>query len=227
MNCSGNTRPESAAAATARQQAMRLLDRLQLAYPDARCALHFNSPFQLLVATILSAQCTDQQVNRVTPELFRRFPDAATLAQAPLADIEQAIHSTGFYRSKARNLSGMATVLHTEYGGAVPPDMEALVALPGVGRKTANVVLGTAFGLPGMVVDTHVKRVAFRFGWTRHVDPAKIEGDLCTLLPSSAWTATGHLLIQHGRAVCKAPTPLCTACPVLLQCPRTGVKKSR
>jgi endonuclease III len=205
----------------------RILAILALTYPEARCALHFNSPFQLLVATILSAQCTDQQVNRVTPELFRRFPNAVALAQAPLDELEQAVHSTGFYRSKARNLLGMASVLVKDYGGAVPSNLEALVALPGVGRKTANVVLGTAFGIPGMVVDTHVKRVAFRLGWTRHRDPVKIERDLCTRLPKADWTAAGHLLIQHGRAICKAPVPLCTVCPLLPECPRLGVSRSR
>jgi endonuclease III len=209
------------------QQAAGVLEILARTYPEARCALHFSSPFQLLVATILSAQCTDQQVNRVTPLLFQRFPDAVALAQAPLAEVEQLIHSTGFYHSKARNLLGMAAGLQARHHGQVPKTLEELVALPGVGRKTANVVLGTAFGIPGMVVDTHVKRVSFRLGWTRQIDPVKIERDLCALLPSSAWTSAGHLLIQHGRAICKAPSPLCTCCPVLAQCPRLGVHKAR
>lgn len=205
----------------------RVLAILARTYPDARCALHFDSPFQLLVATILSAQCTDQQVNRVTPELFRRFPDAAALAQASLDELEQIVHSTGFYRSKARNLLSMAKALVMSNGGEVPHSLDELVALPGVGRKTANVVLGTTFGIPGMVVDTHIKRVSFRLGWTRHHDPVKIEGDLCALLPRAVWTAAGHLLIHHGRAICKAPVPLCTACPLLPECPRLGVGRSR
>jgi endonuclease III len=209
------------------EQPGRVLVILARLYPEARCALHFSSPFQLLVATILSAQCTDQQVNRVTPELFRRYPDAAALAQAPLAELEQAVHATGFYRSKARHLLGMAEALMMHHAGEVPQSLQELVALPGVGRKTANVVLGTAFGIPGMVVDTHVKRVSFRLGWTRHHDPIKIESDLGALLPRTVWTDAGHLLIEHGRALCKAPAPLCTACPLFAECPRQGVRRSR
>jgi endonuclease III len=209
------------------QQPRRILDILVHTYPEAHCALHFETPFQLLVATILSAQCTDQQVNRVTPALFQRFPDAAALAKAPLAELELAIHATGFYRNKARNLLGMAAALVTQHGGEVPQSMQELVALPGVGRKTANVVLGNAFGVPGMVVDTHVKRVSFRLGWTCHTDPVKIERDLCALLPSTVWTDAGHLLIEHGRAICKAPIPHCSSCPLLAECPRLGVSRSR
>jgi endonuclease-3 len=209
------------------EQPGRVLDILARTYPEACCALHFDSPFQLLVATILSAQCTDNQVNKVTPELFRRFPDPASLANAPLSELEQVIHATGFFRTKARNLLSMATALVMCHDGAVPQSLEALVALPGVGRKTANVVLGTAFHIPGMVVDTHVKRLSFRLGWTRHRDPVKIESDLCTLLPVTLWTAAGHLLIQHGRSICKAVVPFCTACPLIAECPRRGVSRSR
>lgn len=205
---------------------MQVLSLLEQSYPEATCALHFSGPFQLLVATILSAQCTDQRVNLVTPELFRRFPDPVRLAQADPAELENLIRSTGFFRSKARHLRGCAEALVAQHGGIVPDSLEELVALPGVGRKTANVVLGNAFSIPGMVVDTHVRRVSGRLGWSVERDPVKIERDLCVLLPHTRWTATSHLLIHHGRACCKAPTPRCSVCPVLMLCPRRGVRRS-
>jgi endonuclease-3 len=211
----------------AKRQAATVVDVLRTTYPDAACALHFTTPFELLVATILSAQCTDVRVNMVTPGLFRRYPDPASLAGAEPTEVEELIRSTGFFRNKAKNLLGCAAALVERHGGAVPESMAELVALPGVGRKTANVVLGNAFATPGMVVDTHVKRVAGRLGWTVSVDPVKIEADLQSLLPKEEWTEVSHLLIHHGRALCKAPTPLCSGCPLLELCPRRGVKRSR
>ncbi len=210
-----------------KKQAVELLERLENLYPDPKCALNFTNPLELLVATILSAQCTDVRVNQVTGPLFARYPDARAYAEAELAELEEGIRSTGFYRNKARNIIACAAALVDRHDGEVPSTMEELTALAGVGRKTANVVLGNVFDIPGMVVDTHVKRLANRFGWSRQSDPVKIEEDLCRLLPSSKWTSTSHVLILHGRALCKAPTPLCSFCPVLQLCPRIGVKKSK
>lgn len=209
-----------------RRRALLLLECLEGLYPDAHCALLYGSPLQLLVATILSAQCTDVRVNQVTPSLFARYPDAHALAVADPTELEELIRSTGFFRNKAKNIIGCAQVLVLRYDGEVPRRMEELVALPGVGRKTANVVLGTVFSLPAMVVDTHVKRLAGRFGWTRESDPVRIERDLRRLLPEDRWTQTGHVLILHGRALCKAPIPHCTLCPVLDLCPRHGITRS-
>jgi endonuclease III len=210
-----------------RRQAAAVLDILARTYPGAECALNFSSPWELLVATILSAQCTDVRVNLVTPELFRRYPTPEALARAEPGELEEMIRSTGFFRNKAKSLLGCAAALVAAHGGKVPGSREALTALPGVGRKTANVVLGNAFGIPGMVVDTHVKRLAFRLGWTEQSDPVKIEKELCGLLPEVQWMQAGHLLIHHGRALCKAPTPLCSHCPLLELCPRRGVKRSK
>lgn len=210
-----------------RSEALKTLIRLETVYPEAECALIHANPFQLLVATILSAQCTDVRVNQVTPVLFKRYPDAASLAAADLVEIEAIIHSTGFYRNKAKNLISCAAGLVDEHNGEVPVDLQSLVALSGVGRKTANVVLGNAFGVPGMVVDTHVKRIAHRLGWTRQTDPVKVETDLSRLLPKERWTGASHTLIFHGRAVCKAPTPECSRCCVEGSCPRNGVSRWR
>lgn len=212
---------------TKRRAAQQLLTTLEGCYPDAHCALIHNNPLELLVATVLSAQCTDVRVNLVTPKLFAAYPDAAALAAAELAALEQLVHSTGFFRTKARNLQALARVLQTEYGGEVPRQLEALVALPGVGRKTANVVLGNAFGIPAMVVDTHVGRLARRFGWTLAKNPEGVEKDLRLLLPAEVWTQTSHLLIFHGRQCCKSQQPLCSGCPVGELCPRLGVTRSR
>lgn len=206
--------------------ATAILDRLAELYPAAHCSLYHHSPFELLIATILSAQCTDIRVNQVTPHLFARYPDAESLARAELPAIEEIIRSTGFYRHKARHLIGCARALHEHHHGEVPSTLTELIALPGVGRKTANVVLGTAFHSPAMVVDTHVTRLARRFGWTVVKDPERIEHDLCALLPQSYWIMTSHLLIYHGRAFCKAPTPHCSSCPLQNICPRCGVNKS-
>ncbi|MDH5316631.1 MAG: endonuclease III, partial [Gemmatimonadota bacterium] len=190
--------------------AREVLRRLKKAYPDATCALEHRTPFELLVATILSAQCTDVRVNMVTPALFAKYPTARSLAEADQADVEELIRSTGFFRNKARNLIGMAGALVERHGGEVPADMEALRVLPGVGRKTANVVLGNAFGMNvGVTVDTHVARLTKLLGLTRHTDPIKIERDLMDLVPRKDWTLVSHLLIWHGRQVCIARRPRC------------------
>jgi len=208
--------------ATTRQM-IRVLEILAETYPEARCALHFDGAWQLLVATILSAQCTDRQVNLVTGPLFQRFPDPDAMAGADQGELENLIRSTGFFRNKAANLIACAAALLQRHAGQVPERMEDLVALPGVGRKTANVVLGNAFSVPGLAVDTHVRRVSWRLGWTKQTDPMRIEQDLCSRLPTERWTMASHLLIHHGRAICRASRPACHSCPVLALCPRTGV----
>ena len=201
-------------------QAKIVLERLLAKYPDAHCALDFTNPFQLLGATILSAQCTDKRVNLVTPALFARYPDAAALAAAEPEELEEIIRSTGFFRSKAKSLIGMATGLTETHGGEVPADMDALTALPGVGRKTANVILGNAFGRnDGIVVDTHVARVSNRLGLTTETDPVKIERTLMPLFPREQWTMLAHLFIEHGRQICVARTPRCGVCPLSDVCP--------
>jgi endonuclease-3 len=193
---------------------------LSRAYPGARCALVHQNAYQLLVATILSAQCTDARVNLVTPALFRRFPDARALARAKPVELETLIRSTGFFRNKTRNLIAMAQALVADHGGEVPAAMEPLRALPGVGRKTANVVLGNAFGLnEGITVDTHVTRLAGRLGLSRQRDPIKIEQDLMELVPRRAWTLVSHLLILHGRQICVARRPRCEDCVIAPLCP--------
>ncbi len=193
---------------------------LLAAYPDADCALSHEAPHELLVATILSAQCTDERVNMVTPALFDRFPTTAALAAAPLPELERLIHSTGFFRNKAKNLQGAMRGVVERFGGAVPRTMEDLLTLPGVARKTANVVLGTAFGIAdGIVVDTHVTRLANRLGYTRQQDPVKIERDLVDVVPRESWIAFSHTLILHGRQVCDARKPACERCVVRALCP--------
>ncbi|KDA53648.1 endonuclease III [Thermoanaerobaculum aquaticum] len=206
------------------QRAKKLQALLAEAYPEARCELDHRNAYELLVATILSAQCTDARVNQVTPAFFARFPDAHALAQAGQEEVEELIKSTGFYRNKAKALLGMAKALVERHGGEVPRDMEAMVKLPGVGRKTANVVLGTAYGLAtGIVVDTHVARVSQRLGLTTAQDPEKIEQDLMALFPKNQWVALSHRLILHGRYVCKARKPACSSCRLAEICPRVGV----
>jgi len=212
--------------AAARKRALEVLDILRQSYPDARCALDYRNPFELLVATILSAQCTDVRVNLVTPELFSAYPDAPSLAGAESEELEALVRTTGFYRNKAANLRECARTLVSRHGGEVPEAMEDLVELPGVGRKTANVIRGNVFGKPAMVVDTHVKRISYRLGWTKQTQPEKIEEELCRLLPKEHWTEAGHLLIAHGRTLCKAPLPHCGRCPVLPLCPRAGVQRA-
>jgi endonuclease-3 len=203
-----------------RERVGEVVRRLWEEYPDATTSLAHRSPYELLVATILSAQCTDERVNLVTPELFRRYPTAEDLAGARAEEVEDIIRSTGFFRQKTRSLLGMAGAVVDRHGGEVPGTMAELVKLPGVGRKTANVVLGNAFDRDeGVVVDTHVRRLSGRLGLTRQTDPAKIEADLMKLLPRSDWTDLPHLFIFHGRAVCKAPTPLCARCVLADLCP--------
>jgi endonuclease III len=210
---------------TARERAAGIAAGLAAAYPDAACELDFRDPYELLVATILSAQCTDVRVNQVTPALFRQYPDAAALARADQSVLEALIRSTGFYRNKAKALLGMAGAVVTRHCGSIPSRMEDLTQLPGVGRKTANVVLGTAFSrATGVVVDTHVARLSKRLGLTRHDDTEKIERDLMKLFPSSAWVELGHRLILHGRRVCAARKPACERCGLVEICPRVGVK---
>jgi endonuclease-3 len=206
----------------ARADAQAILRILQRTYPDARCELDFESPMQLLVATILSAQCTDQRVNRVTPALFERYPTAQDYASAQLADLEVLIAPTGFFRQKAATLRALGDALCVEFGGEVPNTLEDLVRLPGVGRKTGNVVLGEAFGIPGITVDTHVARLARRFGWTSKNAPVKIEQDLADLFPPKDWTRMSQLVIWHGRRCCHARKPACGACSVAERCPSFG-----
>ncbi len=203
-----------------------LLEQLRELYPDARCALDFATPLQLLVATILSAQCTDQRVNMVTPALFAAYPDVAAFAGAEPVALEKAIHSTGFFRNKAKAIREACADIVAKHGGQVPRTLEALTALRGVGRKTANVVLGNAYGIPGLVVDTHVTRLANRLGLTRETDAMKIEFALMPLVPRESWTLFSHWLILHGRAVCQARKPQCSACPLAPHCPRVGVSVS-
>jgi endonuclease-3 len=208
----------------AAKRAPGIFERLHRAYPDARCALNFESPYQLLVATILSAQCTDKRVNMVTPELFRRYATARELAAAKPEDLEEIIKSTGFFRSKSRSLIGMATGIAEKYGGVVPSKMDQLVELPGVGRKTANVILGNAFDRnEGVVVDTHVTRLSQRLALTKHSDPVKIEQDLMKLFPTEQWTLLAHLLIEHGRQICIARAPKCDQCVLSDLCPSSTV----
>ena len=203
-----------------RTHAALVLDRLLERYPDAHCALDFTNPFELLCATILSAQCTDKRVNMVTPALFARYPDARALAAARQEDVEELIKSTGFFRNKAKSLIGMATAVVERHGGEVPAEMDSLVVLPGVGRKTANVILGNAFGRnDGIVVDTHVTRLSNRLAFTSGTDAVKIERALLPLFPQERWTMLSHLLIEHGRQVCDAKKPRCGECLLADVCP--------
>lgn len=201
-----------------KERAQKINDILKRIYPAARCSLNFKDPYQLLVSTILSAQCTDERVNMVTPALFKKYPGPAQLAKASQEELEEDIKSTGFFRNKSKSLRGMAAGLVEKYGGKVPKTMEELRELPGVGRKTANVVLGNSFGIPGIVVDTHVSRVTQRLGLTKNEDPDKIEQDLMQLLPPEEWTDFCHRIIYHGRAICQARRPLCEECPVAAYC---------
>jgi len=204
-----------------------ILGILERAYPEATTALHFETPLQLLIATILSAQCTDARVNLVTPVLFGRWPDARSLASAPIPELENVIRSTGFYRNKAKAIHSCTTDIVEKHGGEVPNTLEALTALHGVGRKTANVVLGNAFGIPGVVVDTHVGRLSRRLGLTRETDPVKVEHALMELLPRERWTIFSHWLILHGRRICVARRPRCSICPLAVHCPRIGVTNAQ
>ncbi len=204
------------------RRARRINRELAALYPDAHCELDFTTPLELLVATILSAQCTDRRVNMVTPVLFARYRTAADYAAADREDVEKIIQSTGFFRAKTASIIGLGQALCDRYGGEVPARLSDLVTLPGVGRKTANVVLGNAFGVPGITVDTHFGRLARRFGWTTQTDPDKIESEVGSLIPRSEWTMLSHRLIWHGRRVCHSRRPACGACALARLCPSFG-----
>lgn len=205
-------------------RAAAIYDELLRLYPHAQCALRHKGPFQLLVATILSAQCTDARVNMVTPGLFKKYPNPRAFAKAGQDEVEAEVRSTGFYRNKAKSIRGAAQRILNEYAGRVPDTMDALLTLPGVARKTANVVLGNAFGKNvGVVVDTHVSRLGTRLGLTKQSDPNKIEQDLMALFPQETWTMLAHLLIEHGRRVCSARKPDCQSCTLSAVCPKVGV----
>ena len=214
--------PKITAEASSARSIYRILTK---EYPDARCELDFNSPLELLIATVLSAQCTDVRVNAVTPVLFKRFPTLETLAAAKLSEVEEIIYSTGFFRSKANNIKELANKILNDFGGEVPNDLAQLVTLPGVGRKTANVVLGNAFGIPGLTVDTHFGRLSRRFGWSTATDPVKVENDVAKLIPEKEWTLLSHKLIWHGRRICHSRKPECGICPLAKLCPSAGIGK--
>ncbi len=192
-------------------------------YPNVRCELDFNNPLQLLIATVLSAQCTDKRVNAVTPALFKRYKKVEDLAGANLRELQSIIKSTGFYRAKAKSIKGLATKIVIDYNGEVPNQLEELVKLPGVGRKTANVVLGHAFDTPGITVDTHFGRLSRRFGWTKETDPVKVEFEVMELIPESEWTNLSQRMIWHGRRICHSRKPACGACPLAKLCPSFGI----
>lgn len=202
-----------------KKRALRIHRKLAKAYPDADCALRYETPFQLLIATILSAQCTDKMVNSVTPALFARFPDAKTMRQAETEELEALIRSTGFFRQKTKSLINTSTDIVEKFGGEVPRTLEELTTLRGAARKTANVVLGNAFDIPGLTVDTHMKRINTRLGLTRNDDPVKIERDLMELIPQKDWTWFSHWVIHHGRQCCDARKPQCERCPLRSDCP--------
>lgn len=205
-------------------QARRIVRQLKQDYAGAECALNYETPFQLLIATILSAQCTDVRVNIVTKDLFAKYPDADSMSRAPVKSLENLVKTTGFFRNKAKNIHAASRALADEFDGEVPQDLETLVALPGVGRKTANVVLGTAYGIPsGIVVDTHVGRLTKRLGLTDKGDAVKIERELMEIVPKKEWIDFSHRLIHHGRAICAARKPKCEACHFLKFCPQVGV----
>lgn len=196
---------------------------LKKTYPNVRCELDFKNPLQLLVATVLSAQCTDKRVNQVTPALFKRYKSAKAFANANIRDLEKLIRPTGFFRTKAKHIKSLATILDAEFKGKVPPIQDELVKLPGVGRKTANVVLGHAFDIPGITVDTHFGRLSRRFGWTKSLDPVKVELEVGALIPKKEWTNLSQRMIWHGRRICHSRKPACGACPLAKICPSFGI----
>ena len=202
-----------------RERVLQIIDRLAETYPEARCALNFKSPLQLLVSTILSAQCTDERVNKTTPALFERFQTPQDFLDADAAEIEKMIQSCGFYRQKTKSIRNACKAIVEEFNGEIPGDMESLLQLDGVGRKTANVILGECFNTPGIVVDTHCKRVANRLGLTKQTDPYKIEQDLMKIVPREHWTMFSHYMVFHGRNICHARGPRCSACPIADLCP--------
>ena len=215
--------PKITAEASSARSIYRILTK---EYPDAKCELDFNSPLELLVATVLSAQCTDVRVNAVTPVLFNRFPTLETLAAAKVSEVEEIIYSTGFFRSKAKNIKELANKILNDFGGEVPNDLAKLITLPGVGRKTANVVLVNAFGIPGLTVDTHFGRLSRRFGWSTATDPVKVENDVAKLIPEKEWTLLSHKLIWHGRRICHSRKPECGICPLAKLCPSAGIGRT-
>lgn len=196
-----------------------VFDKLKAKYPNATCALNFKNPFQLLAATILSAQCTDARVNLVTPPLFKKYPSPKEFAKAKIAELEQLIRTTGFFRNKARSIKNCAIVLIDKYNATVPKEMADLTTLPGVGRKTAGVIRAYAYGLSGIICDTHFLRVTFRLGLTKNKDPEKVEKDIASILPEDKWSTFSTLMTTHGRTICMARKPLCPTCPVLKLCP--------
>jgi endonuclease-3 len=206
-----------------RKNARAIYRILSKTYPEVRCELDFKNPLQLLVAVVLSAQCTDKRVNAITPALFKKYKSAKDYAKAPLAEIEDFIYSAGFYHAKARHLQGLGRKIVEEFGGQVPATLEELTTLPGVGRKTANVVLGHAFGIPGITVDTHFGRLSRRFGWTKSLDPVKVEHEVGLLIPEKEWTNLSQRMIWHGRRICHSRKPACGACPVAKICPSVGI----
>ena len=206
-----------------RSQARAVYRILTKTYPEIRCELDFKNPLQLILATVLSAQCTDKRVNKVTPALFRKYKNAKALAGADIADIEDLVFQTGFYHAKARHIKGLATKIIREFDGEVPSTLEELITLPGVGRKTANVVLGHAFDIPGITVDTHFGRLSRRFGWTTEKDPVKVEKIVGELIPQKEWTNLSQRMIWHGRRICHSRKPACGACPMAKICPSVGI----
>jgi endonuclease-3 len=212
------------AARAEKRRHARLLEKLRESYPEAECALHFSNPFELLVATMLSAQSTDKTVNQITPALFKKYPAPAAMAEADIAELEELIRPSGFFHNKARNLKACAAAIANEHHGEVPRTMAELIALAGVGRKTANVVLGNAFGInAGVVVDTHIQRLSQRLGFTKEQTPEKIERDLMVIVPPEQWTVFAHRMIQHGRQICQARKPKCNECLLAPECPSRQV----
>jgi endonuclease-3 len=213
----------SALSGSEKKQAMSIFKTLGKRYPNASCELDFKNPFQLIIATVLSAQCTDKRVNIVTPPLFKKYSTPKKMASANIIDLEEMVRTTGFYHNKARNIQALSQKLLTDFGGEVPSTLEELITLPGVGRKTANVVLGHAFGVPGITVDTHFGRLSRRFGWTKSEDPVKVEAEVGELIPQKEWTNLSQRLIWHGRRICHARKPACGACPIAHLCPSFGI----
>jgi endonuclease-3 len=204
-------------------RAKAIYRQLTKSYPNVRCELDYNSAFQLLVATVLSAQCTDKRVNHTTPALFKKYPNPKRMAKADLTDIQRLVKSTGFFRAKAKNIKGLSNKIMEEFGGDVPSNLDDLITLPGVGRKTANVVLGHAFGIPGITVDTHFGRLSRRFGWSKQSDPVKVEFEVGELIAEKEWTNLSQRMIWHGRRVCHSRKPACGACPLAKLCPSYGI----
>ena len=204
-------------------RAKAIYRQLTKSYPNVRCELDYNSAFQLLVATVLSAQCTDKRVNQTTPALFKKYPNPKKMAKADLKDIQRLVKSTGFFRAKAKNIKGLSNKIMEDFDGDVPSNLDDLITLPGVGRKTANVVLGHAFDIPGITVDTHFGRLSRRFGWTKEMDPVKVERIVGELIPQKEWTNLSQRMIWHGRRICHSRKPACGACPVAKICPSVGI----